>query len=207
MDEHVLRGMARWPNVPAVYGWLGLDRRGNWLLRHEIVANPILRDYIARNYGHDSGGRWFFQNGPQRVFVALDYTPIVYRVASPANAPLTLESHVGQRAAAIRSAWVDDTGTLLIESEHGIGLVDDRDLGRLPPFLIDMNGTPLPEDTLEDLMELLQRGHPSPVWLRCGEASIKVEPIGAVDVAQRFHFDAQPVEPPAAPTSTDAPAR
>jgi hypothetical protein len=29
MDEMVKRGMARWPDVPDVYGWLSLDRRGN----------------------------------------------------------------------------------------------------------------------------------------------------------------------------------
>ncbi|TMH99667.1 MAG: DUF2946 family protein, partial [Betaproteobacteria bacterium] len=29
MDELVARSLAKWPNVPAVYGWLALDRRGN----------------------------------------------------------------------------------------------------------------------------------------------------------------------------------
>src|ERR1051326_6893112 len=28
MDEIVARSLAKWPNVPAVYGWLALDRRG-----------------------------------------------------------------------------------------------------------------------------------------------------------------------------------
>ncbi|HET8728586.1 MAG TPA: DUF2946 family protein, partial [Alphaproteobacteria bacterium] len=32
MDESVLRAMTKWPNVPAVYGWLQLDQRGNWLI-------------------------------------------------------------------------------------------------------------------------------------------------------------------------------
>ncbi|HMN64893.1 MAG TPA: DUF2946 family protein, partial [Burkholderiaceae bacterium] len=32
MDEQVLHAMARWPDVPAVWGWLRLDRRGRWLL-------------------------------------------------------------------------------------------------------------------------------------------------------------------------------
>ena len=27
MDDAVLRSMAKWPNVPDVYGWLSLDRR------------------------------------------------------------------------------------------------------------------------------------------------------------------------------------
>ena len=32
MDERVLLAKARWPNVPAAWGWLFLDRRGAWRL-------------------------------------------------------------------------------------------------------------------------------------------------------------------------------
>src|SRR5579859_7246871 len=83
MDDSVLRSLAKWPDVPAVYGWLALDRRGNWLLRatgaerFERIANRALREFIARNYEVDSRGCWFFQNGPQRVYVRLAYTPYV----------------------------------------------------------------------------------------------------------------------------------
>src|SRR3982074_1268149 len=101
MDDIVLRGLARWPDVPAVYGWLALDRRGNWLIRGEPVNNAVFPAYIGRNYQHDSEGRWFFQNGPQRVFAAFDYTPIVYRVVSGESTPLALESHAGSRMASI----------------------------------------------------------------------------------------------------------
>ena len=77
MDEAVLRGMAKWPDVPDVYGWLSLDRRGNFLLRNEKIGNRALREFICRNYQSDARGRWYFQNGPQRVFAALAYTPLV----------------------------------------------------------------------------------------------------------------------------------
>ena len=30
MDDIVKQAMAKWPNVPHCYGWLGLDARGNW---------------------------------------------------------------------------------------------------------------------------------------------------------------------------------
>ena len=33
MDDIVKQAMAKWPNVPACYGWLGLDGRGQWFLR------------------------------------------------------------------------------------------------------------------------------------------------------------------------------
>src|ERR687884_636735 len=98
MDDRVLRGMAKWPNVPAVYGWLGLDRRGNWLLKSEPITNPVITAFISRNYERDGHGRWFFQNGPQRVFVALAYTPHVYRATSWTPGDLGFESHTGARA-------------------------------------------------------------------------------------------------------------
>ena len=69
VDAVVLRAMAKWPNVPAVFGWLSLDRRGRWLLRGEPIGNAAARQFISRNYQSDPHGRWFFQNGPQRVFV------------------------------------------------------------------------------------------------------------------------------------------
>src|SRR5690349_8138066 len=89
--------MVKWPAVPSVYGWLALDRRGNWLIRaaagrFERITNSALTDFIGRNYGCDEAGRWYFQNGPQRVFVALDYTPWVYRL-DPAGCGL--EAHTG----------------------------------------------------------------------------------------------------------------
>src|SRR6185436_4073554 len=84
MDDSVVRSMAKWPDVPDVYGWLSLDRRGNWLLRStgatqkfERIGNAALREFISRNYQADARGCWYFHNGPQRVFVALAYTPLV----------------------------------------------------------------------------------------------------------------------------------
>ncbi len=64
MDPQVLAGLAKWPEVPAVYGWLALDRRGNWLLRETAagkfgrIGNAALRDFISRNYAADARGRW-----------------------------------------------------------------------------------------------------------------------------------------------------
>ena len=72
MDASVIKAMARWPDVPAVYGWLSLDRRGRWCLRGEAVTHRGAVQFINRNYDHTSDGRWYFQNGPQRVFVDLE---------------------------------------------------------------------------------------------------------------------------------------
>ena len=203
MDDQVLRGMARWPNVPAVYGWLALDRRGNWLLQGEPMENPIVTGYIARNYERDTEGRWFFQNGPQRVFVDLEYTPLVYRALNASQQPLAIEAHTGKPAAALHGVWIDEHGALLLETEHGIGVLHDRDLDSALPALIDANGSALPEDALEDVMALLQEGHEAPVWLKLGEQNVKVEAIRSGEVPGRFGYTLKPVGPTQEPVAAD----
>jgi hypothetical protein len=124
MDSVVARAMAKWPNVPAVYGWLSLDRRGNWRIKGERISNAALREFIGRNYEADRAGRWYFQNGPQRVYVTLAYTPLIVHYESEA-----LIDHCGRPFAA-RAAYLDDEGSVLMAGAAGIALLDDRDLGR-----------------------------------------------------------------------------
>ncbi|MFN7085836.1 MAG: DUF2946 family protein [Burkholderiales bacterium] len=187
--------MIKWPEVPAVYDWLSLDRRGNWRIRGERVSNTGIATFISRNYGHDDEGRWFFQNGPQRVFVTLEYTPFVYRVASSYNALLELESHTGLPVAAVKGAWLDEEGTLLLQTEQGIGLLSDRDINLLFPFLIDINGNPLDDKVLVEVMELLQQQQPAPLWLAFHDDNIRVQPIRSAEVADRFGFVRRPLPP------------
>src|SRR4051812_20701458 len=124
MDDVVAQAMAKWPNVPAVYGWLSLDRRGNWLIKCERIANQALREFISRNYEADEKGRWYFQNGPQRVYVALAYTPLVVHHEGD-----ELVDHCGRPFIAQR-VYLDDEGSVLIENAGRIALLDDRDLER-----------------------------------------------------------------------------
>ncbi|NBY29155.1 MAG: DUF2946 family protein, partial [Betaproteobacteria bacterium] len=35
MDDIVKQAMAKWPNVPHCYSWLGMDARGNWYMRDD----------------------------------------------------------------------------------------------------------------------------------------------------------------------------
>ncbi len=125
MDEIVARSIAKWPDVPAVYGWLSLDRRGQWRLKGEKIANAALRDFIARNYEADAEGRWYFQNGPQRVYVRLDYTPLVVHFEGEA-----LKDHCGRTFRA-EGMYVDDGGSVLVAGEGTVALLDDRDLARV----------------------------------------------------------------------------
>jgi hypothetical protein len=125
VDDAVIRSIARWPDVPAVYGWLSLDRRGNFLIKGERIGNPALREFICRNYGCDRRGCWYFQNGPQRVFVRLAYTPLI--VHFDGNQAF---DHCGRAFGPQDRAYLDEEGSVLIESAGRIGLVDDRDLAR-----------------------------------------------------------------------------
>jgi hypothetical protein len=157
VDEIVSRAMQKWPNVPNVFGWLRLDRRGNWLVKSrqsrdaqpvfERIGNEAVIAFIGRNYARDGAGRWFFQNGPQRVFVTLEYTPFVYRLRGDRE---TLETHTGLAAEEVRAAWIDDSGMLVFETELGPGVLLDRDL----PALLDRIETasgPVSEESLAAL--------------------------------------------------------
>src|SRR4051812_27049812 len=121
MDDIVRQAIAKWPNVPHCYGWLGLDSRGNWYMRDDatqaagpfpVARGSLLRhqkllDFIERNYDHDEQGSWFFQNGPQRVYVELEVAPLVLRVEAGGG----LQTHVGEPVAA-DSCLADEHGRL-----------------------------------------------------------------------------------------------
>ncbi|MCB1926461.1 MAG: DUF2946 family protein [Rhodocyclaceae bacterium] len=175
--------MARWPNVPAVYGWLGLDRRGNWRLRDETVHHPGLRDFLGRNYASDATGRYFVQNGPQRVFVALAYTPWVLRFEQDA-----LIRHDRRVFAQPTAALIDDRGSLLVLGADGIGLVDDRDLPAMLDRLCDDRGRPLADADVEAALE----GDTHGCRLAVHGRSLTVGTIAHDAVAARYGFEPRP---------------
>ena len=195
MDESVLRAMAKWPNVPAVYGWLALDRRGNWLIQRETIGNDALKSFISRNYTHDDAGRWYFQNGPQRVFIALDYTPHVYRLTNALHAPLDLATHIGEQANTLLGAWIDEQGTVLVQTDRGIGLVHDQDLDPLLlASIIEANGNVIEEGAFDELLELIEHQCPIPLWIKFRDSNVRLEPIQSADVPKRFGYDPHPSE-------------
>ena len=139
MDALVEAALRKWPNVPHCYGWLALDARGEWYMRDERIqaAGPFpqvkgsrirhdkLLAFIHRNYTHDGAGAWFFQNGPQRVYVELEAAPLVWRVAEAA--PWAITAHTGEPAVP-RSAWLDEQGRLFLDSALGFGIVHTLDM-------------------------------------------------------------------------------
>lgn len=147
MDDIVHQAIKKWPHVPSCYGWLGLDRRGNWYLRddqvqaagafatlangrYQVSKGSVLRhdkliDFIGRNYTSDASGQWFFQNGPQRVYVELEVTPLIWRVKPGNGWPIT--AHTGQ-SANIQHCILDEHGRLYLDTDLGFGLVHSQDM-------------------------------------------------------------------------------
>jgi hypothetical protein len=142
MDDIVKQAMAKWPNVPDCFGWLGLDARGDWYMRDDRaqaigpfsggppgakgsrLQHEKLISFIQRNYAADKQGRWYFQNGPQRVYVELELTPWVWRVQSD----YAVHSHTGLTTQC-RDCLVDEHGWLYLETPLGLGLVHTQDVG------------------------------------------------------------------------------
>lgn len=187
--------MAKWPSVPAVYGWLALDRRGNWLIRGEGISNPAVTAFIGRNYGRDERGCWFLQNGPQRVFVELACMPLVLRVAGAVSDPLELEAQTGARVTAVAGAALDESGSLLLQTDLGPGVLDDRDLDRVTSCFAGADGNRLEDDELERLVELAAGGEKVPLWFLFREPAVRVEPVRSADAPARFSFVRRPLAP------------
>ena len=124
MDDWVERAMQRWPNVPALFGWLGLDRRGRWLIRDEIIRHPRIIQTINRNYASDAHGRWFFQNGPQRGFITLASTPMILRTGEGG----TLITHTELKVERATAAFLTEEGSIILATEHGAGEIIGSEL-------------------------------------------------------------------------------
>jgi hypothetical protein len=125
MDDWVLKALQRWPNVPALFGWLGLDRRGRWLIQGGTITHPRIVQTMNRNYAADEHGRWYFQNGPQRGYVQLTSTPLILFVAEDQQ---SLVTHTGRPVEQVTSAYLDEEGALVLLTEHGPGELIGSDL-------------------------------------------------------------------------------
>lgn len=196
MDDSVRQAMTRWPSVPGAYDWLHLDRRGNWYLEDRPIRHPGSVDFIARNYFVDERGRARFQNGPQPVFVHLAYTPWVYRLAAGTDpaAPGSLVTHTGHGVEAVTGAWLDEDGSLLLTTEHGVGVLDDRDLGTAVEAFRDDRGEPLDDDALAEAAASVSGGggEPAGLWLACAGTVVPVAGIRCADVPDTFGFVPDP---------------
>jgi hypothetical protein len=146
VDDIVKAALTKWPDVPHCRGWLALDARGQWFMRDDRIqaagpfptvkgsriAHEKLLAFIQRNYECDDEGAWFFQNGPQRVYVELEAAPWIWRLQSGSGEPSgmapQITSHTGQPAE-FQAAWLDERDRLFLGTNLGLGLVHSMDMG------------------------------------------------------------------------------
>ena len=198
MDGQVLRSLIKWPNVPHCFGWLALDRRGQWRMRDEfaqanqlagsVIQHTALNEFISRNYACDSLGRYFFQNGPQKVFITLDATPWIARII-PGEDGLQLLSQCGTKIKPV-SALSDENGNIYIT-------------GLIPQSRSNENNSAV-FDTTESLSVALLHDHDLVLfsnqskviedacsfkgsWQWNGQ-TLPIEPIHSIELGERFHF-------------------
>jgi len=191
VDLSVIAAIAKWPNVPAVFGWLSLTARGKWRLRGEPIRNAAICAFIGRNYASDERGRWFFQNGPQRVYVELEATPWIWRL-DPERADDGIVTHTGLPVRRLEGAWFDEAGRCYLSTELGFGLVESGSVERIHEGLRAADGQ-VPTD--EAVATWLDGGR---VPLRMSGAAIGLDGdveagrLRAEALPQRFAFICTP---------------
>jgi hypothetical protein len=198
MDEQVLSSLIKWPNVPHCFGWLALDRRGQWRMRDEfaqanqlagtVIQHIALNEFISRNYACDSLGRYFFQNGAQRVFITLDVTPWIVRMI-PSESGTQLLTQCGGEIEP-ESALSDEKGNIYITGLITQSLSDQIDNAIftrtiLPSVALlhdhDLDLFSEQSKVQEDACSF--RGS----WLWDGK-DLPIEPIHSIELSKRFHF-------------------
>jgi hypothetical protein len=195
MDEIVKQAMAKWPNVPHCYGWLALDARGGWRMRDERaqalklagdrINNAALLGFINRNYTHDEQGRWYFQNGPQRVYIDLEATPYIVRTDPEHGYVL----HTGEVLKDIDAAWMTEAGQLVLKSGEVIAQLDDRDMVQcLSRLRLDREAA-----SDEALLAWLEQGRETGVLtFEHGGKQIVIQPILSASLSGQFGFEPKP---------------
>lgn len=189
MDDIVKQAMAKWPNVPHCYGWLALDARGNWRMRDEAaqranapgdkLANAALVGFINRNYAHDDKGRWYFQNGPQRVYVNLEATPFIARTDPGQGFVL----QTGQALAALEAAYMTDAGAIILQAGEIVAQLDDRDVAQVLARM-ELDGQPA---SVEAIMAWLEDDS-AELALALPNGRVRVERLAAEALQRRFGY-------------------
>lgn len=205
MDEQVIRSLMKWPNIPACYGWLALDRRGQWRMRDEfaqqnnlsgsVIMHQALNEFISRNYACDTAGRYFFQNGPQRVFITLDATPWIVRII-PDDQEVKLLTQC-QSPIEPSAALSDENGNIYIvgkisqviyenlnqaiqtsfstQEKESVALLHDHDL-----------------ELFSELATLKEEACSFGGSWNWHDKQLPLDPIHSSELASRFHFIAKP---------------
>ncbi|MFB4204107.1 hypothetical protein KBTX_00104 [wastewater metagenome] len=189
MDDSVRRAMARWPDVPALAGWLRLDRRGRWWIDGGLVEREALAEFIARNYLADDKGRYYFQNGPQRVYVSLDYTPWILHADGRGG----LATHTGDPVNGVSAAFIDEAGDTLLAFDRGVGLLLGDAAEWLASRLCRADGAAADADAVDAGIEAAAAGGESGLCVVLdASAPAPLAGVRRTEVPARFGFVAEP---------------
>ena len=186
MEDWVHRALARWPNVPALYGWLALDRRGRWRIKGETISRPQIIDTLNNNYAADEHGRWYFQNGPQRGYVSLARAPLLLRAEDDGS----LWTHRGEAVTAISAAYLDENGGLWFATAQGPAALHEQDLDWALSHL-RYGSRPMPESALATALAL-PSGATTALVLQLGSQRLQVTRLDTPEAPTTLGFVSDP---------------
>lgn len=161
-SDAVARACAKWPNVPDCHGWLSLDRRGRWRIVEGLITHPGTIAFLNAHYARDDDGRWYVQNGPQRVWVDLELAPWILAVEPDGS----LRTQTGEPVAATGEIHITEHGDVLLATARGLAAIADRDLDAFAREFTTQDGAPVLEalaaltpDAALDLRDRAGRHH------------------------------------------------
>ena len=200
MDSVIDAALQKWPQAPNCYGWLNFDRRGEWRIQNEyaqqhklpgdLITHQGLKSYIEAHLAHDIHGHYFFQNGPQRVFINFSYCPWVIRFYPLQEGHWQLRTTLGQVIQPL-ACFLDEHGQIMFEADfssqmvneegvflttivRSIGLLHDHDLEIFSAF------AKVFQNNCGSLGEFL--------W----HQKLSIEPIHSKDLQGRYQFSNHP---------------
>jgi len=160
----------------------------------QVITHRALNEFISRNYVCDSLGRYFFQNGPQRVFITLDATPWIARI-TPSENGLELLTQCNNPIET-SGALSDENGNIYIVGKVNQLIYRQENTGSFTQE--DCQTVALLHDHDLDHFSRLARLHKVACsfggsWEWQGK-QLPLDPIYSEDLTARFQFTARPSE-------------
>jgi hypothetical protein len=160
-----------------------------------VIVHQALNEFIYRNYACDVEGRYFFQNGPQRVFITLDATPWIVRII-PGDQQAELLTQC-QSPIEPSAALSDENGNIYIIGKISQVVYENLNQSTQTTFNTqDIESVALLHDhDLEIFSELATLKEEAcsfgGSWNWHGK-QLPLDPIHSSELASRFHYIAKP---------------
>lgn len=159
----------------------------------KVIDHIALNEFIVRNYASDMAGRYFFQNGPQRVYVTLAAAPWVVRLIPGEQHPHLITQC--QSPMTPTGALSDEQGNIYITGS--IQQTITQNLTEQPFEVKEMPSVALLHDhDLDHFSELAKLREEAcsfgGSWIWHGQ-QLPLDPIHSDELSQRFGFIKHPV--------------